>query len=97
MRRFLILLARLAVFLPLSFAQCPFGQLNFNNFCYAISPTKSRWLESERQCEGAGGFLTSIMNGFERNAILGRRARVPHRQYWADLRKPRSILPSLND
>jgi len=50
-------------------AACPLGQTEFANHCYVLSHTKLAWFEAERICEGAGSFLTSIENGFERSAL----------------------------
>jgi hypothetical protein len=50
-------------------AACPLGQTEFANHCYVLSMNKVAWFEAERVCEGAGSFLTSVENGFERSAL----------------------------
>jgi len=50
---------------------CSFGEDEFNGNCYSLSLNKLNWLSAERQCQTAGGHLTSVRNAVEASYLQG--------------------------
>ncbi|XP_069352312.1 C-type lectin domain family 4 member G isoform X3 [Eulemur rufifrons] len=65
---------------------CPTSWLPFEGSCYYFSVPQATWVEAQRHCAGAGGYLV-IVGGLDEQGFLTRNTRG--RGYWLGLRAVR--------